>query len=491
MERLGPLDAYFLDLEDEDPHASLAIASVAVVDGPVPTHAEFVAAIRGRMPLVRRYRQRVVTVPFDIGRPVWVDDPDVDLDFHVRRTALPAPGDDAALERVVARVMAHRLDRARPLWEYWVIEGLAEGRWALLSKVHHCMVDGVSGNDLYRVVFDTTPEPASAVRDDWRPGPAPDTVDLLVDACGQLLRCPYDQIRLLAHALAAPGPLRHGLLDAARGLAALVTALSPAERTALSGPIGGARRYAVSRVPIADLKAVAKAHDVTLNDVYLAAVAGAFRDLLLRRGEEPRAGSVRSLVPVNVRVPGAEMTLDNRVSMLLPMLPVEYADPVERLRVAHGRVERLKASGESEIGATLTQLAALEPYPPLSLGLRLTLHLPQRWVTTVTTNVPGPRERVYILGRPIREILPYVPIADRLRIGVSLLTYDGTAAFGVTTDFTAVPDARQFADAIAGEIRTLVPSGATRAKRTAASRKESPDVQPRRHPARVGRGPAR
>jgi WS/DGAT/MGAT family acyltransferase len=477
MERLRPLDAYFLDLEDEDPHASLAIASVAVVDGPPPSHAEFTAAILGRLPLVSRYRQRVRTVPFDLGRPVWVDDPDVDLDFHIRRTALPAPGGDAELERVVSRVMSQRLDRDRPLWECWVIEGLAGGRWALLSKVHHCIVDGVTGNELYRLLFDTTPEPGAAVPDTWRPEPAPDLFGLLSDAFAQAMRLPIDQARAVAAAVATPRKLWRGVGDSVRGLVALSTALKPAAPTDLTGRIGTPRQYVVAQVPVAELVAVAKEHGVTLNDVYLAAVTAAFRDLLLRRGDEPSADAVRSLVPVNVRVPGEGLTLDNRISLMLPMLPVDFADPVNRLRTIHTRVTRLKEGKESEAGAVLTELAALEPYAPLSLGVRLAVRLPQRNIVTVTTNVPGPRQQLYMLGRPVARILPYVPIADRLRIGVSLLTYNGHAAFGVTTDRATVPDARRFADRIAEEVHVLAAASgagavATRTRRrTGAARR--------------------
>ena len=173
MDRLNPLDALFIDAEDEDPHTSMAIASIAVFEGPCPSHEEMLAFLAGRLPLVPRYRQKLRTVPFRLGRPVWVDDPHFDLGYHVRRTALPAPGEDQQLAALTARVMSQRLDRDHPLWEYWVAEGLAQGRWALISKMHHCMVDGISAADLYRVIFDPSPEPSPPAADGWAAGAEP------------------------------------------------------------------------------------------------------------------------------------------------------------------------------------------------------------------------------------------------------------------------------------------------------------------------------
>ena len=296
MEHLSPLDASFLDIEDRDPYASLAIASVAVIDGPAPSQGEFIDAIRGRLPLVPRYRQKVRRVPFDIGRPVWVDDPNVDLDYHLRRTALAAPGDDEALCRLVARVMSQRLDRERPLWETWVIEGLPEGRWAVLSKVHHCMVDGVSGNELYRLMFDPTPEPGGPVADTWTPQPAPSSATLVADALSELTASSVDQSRILLDSLRSPAMLVQRVSETFQGLATVVGSLMPVTRSSLIGPIGSSRRYALVRTPLADFKDVARALGVTFNDVVLATLAGAFRTVMIARGEDPGEETVRTLL---------------------------------------------------------------------------------------------------------------------------------------------------------------------------------------------------
>jgi diacylglycerol O-acyltransferase len=469
MEYLSPLDASFLDAEDEDPHASLAIASVAVLDGPAPGQAEFAAAIRGRLALVPRYRQKVHRVPFNLGRPVWADDPDFDLDFHLRRTALAEPGGDTALEALISRVMSQRLDRDRPLWEAWLIEGLPEGRWALLSKVHHCMIDGVSGNELYRLICDAGPEPRRPVPDRWQPAPPAGAADLTLDALGHLARIPFDQARWLAGAVRDPGRVARTLGGLARGAAALAESFRPVPPTALTGPLGRARRYAVARTPLAGITAVAAAHEVTVNDVYLAAVAGAFRRLLLARGEQPEAVTIRTLVPVSIRSGDARHVVDNRLSSLLVELPVEIEDGPLRLRAVHDRVTELRARHEVEAGAALFALAEQEPFAAVSFVIRAALRLPQRGIAAVTTNVPGPPVPLYILGRPIREILPYVPIADRLRVGVAVLTYAGQAAFGVTTDLASVPEAGDLARAIVDEIARLRPAVPARRRRPGAT----------------------
>jgi diacylglycerol O-acyltransferase len=453
---MSPLDAAFLNIEDEDGHVSMAISSVAILDGPPPSHEEFMAAMRDRLPLVPRYRQKVRQVPFDLGRPVWVDDPRFDLTHHVRRTALPEPGDDAALSRLMARVMSQRLDRDRPLWEYWVVEGLAGGRWALISKVHHCMVDGVSGTHLYYVLLDESPTGTrEPVEDGWQPAAEPSTLELIGDALRDLALNPVEQARLVGTALRAPLSTANRIAETMYGLTSLADALLPATPSSLTGPIGRSRRYAMARAPLADVLDIRRQAQVSLNDVVLAAISGAFRSLLCERGEEPDEHAIRSLVPVSVRAPGDEGIYDNRVSLLLAYLPVHLADPVERLHAVHRHVADLKAGKEAQAGAAMTALAGHEPFPPISWGMRLAARLPQRNIVTVTTNVPGPRRPLYLLGRQMVEVLPYVPIAAQLRIGISIFTYCDQVTFGITGDYDAAPDVERMARAIEDGIAAL------------------------------------
>ena len=474
MDRMSALDAAFLQAEDEEPGVSLAISSIAVFEGPAPTTAEFTKALTGRLPLIPRYRQKAREVPLDLGPPVWVDDPDFDLGYHLRRTALPAPGGDDELATLMGRIMSARLDRRRPLWEYWLVEGLAEGRWALVSKVHHCMVDGISGTDLYRVVLDATPQPGPATPDDWHPAPEPSALTLVATAALDLARLPVDTVRAVAGLARDPRALARQAAHAARGVGALAWALVPARRSSLSGPLSAERRFAFSRGRVADISAVRHALGGTFNDVVLAAVTSGFRELLLSRGERPAASTIRSLVPVSIRAQGDESIRDNRVSLMLARLPVDVADPRERLAVVRAEIDRLKDRHEAEAGAAALAVAAHEAFPAVAAPVRLAAHLPQRSVVTVTTNVPGPREPLYALGRRLVEIIPYVPIASRVRIGVSIFSYLDAVTFGVTGDYDAAADVRTLAAGIENGLRELLELAGKR-------------PAPARRPARSGR----
>ncbi|HUK68526.1 MAG TPA: wax ester/triacylglycerol synthase domain-containing protein, partial [Streptosporangiaceae bacterium] len=282
MDRLNPLDAQFIDAEDEDRHTSMAIASVAVFEGPTPSYDEVLAHLAGRLPLVPRYRQKLRTVPFRLGRPVWVDDPHFDLRYHLRRTALPKPGGDQQLSQLMARVMGQRLDRDYPLWEYWLVEGLAQDRWALISKVHHCMVDGISGTDLYRVIFDASPDPAPAVADGRRPVAAePSAVSLAAQAGLDMLLRPAREALALTAVLARPGEAVRQASQTARAVARLAESAWPAAGSSLSGPIGRQRRYTWARASLDDVKTIKRQLGGTVNDVVLAAISSGFRSLLL------------------------------------------------------------------------------------------------------------------------------------------------------------------------------------------------------------------
>jgi diacylglycerol O-acyltransferase len=463
---MSPLDAAFLQAEDEEPGASLAIGSIAVFDGPPPAHDEFAAVLAGRLPLIPRYRQRAREVPLDLGPPVWVDDGHFDLAYHLRRTALPAPGGDAELSALLGRVMSARLDRRRPLWEYWLVEGLRGGRWALLSKVHHCMVDGISGTDLYGVVLDPTAEIRPPGPDGWRPGPEPSDLRLAAVAVRDLALLPLRQAQALATAVRRPALLARHLRDTASGLVALSAAVRPAGRSSLAGPLSATRRFAFARGSVGDVAAVRRAHGGTFNDVVLAAVTGGFRALLLSRGERPTPDLVRTLVPVSTRAPGEENIRDNRVSLMLAMLPVDVADPAERLAVVRERLSRLKARHEAEAGAAVTALAEIEPFPLVATPVRVAAHLRQRSIVTVTTNVPGPRVPLYALGRRLVEVIPYVPIASTLRTGVAVFTYCGRLTVGITGDFDTAGDVTVLARGIEQSLAELVAAAPTATTRT-------------------------
>ncbi|HET9077585.1 MAG TPA: wax ester/triacylglycerol synthase family O-acyltransferase [Acidimicrobiales bacterium] len=456
MDRLSPLDAAFIEAEEEDRHTSMAIASIAVFEGPVPAYEEVVAVIGSHLPSVPRYRQKLRTVPWRLGPPVWVDDPDFDIHFHIRPTALPDPGGDPELAQLMSAVMAQRLDRDRPLWEYWMVTGLAGGHWALISKVHHCMVDGVSGTDLYRVMFDSpgsAPTPQQAV-------PGPGSLRLMARSAGEGLTLPLRAVQAATRLAVEPGRAWQQARSVARGAWAARTALAPAHRSSLSGPVGQQRHYTWVRLRLADVRAVRAELGGTINDVVLAAIAAGFRAMLLHRGEMPTPHMVPSLVPVSLRPPGGENVYDNEVSAMIVDLPVHVADPVEQLALIRRELSGLKDREEPRVGEALETLGRYVPYAAWAAFVRLGFRIPQREIVTVTTNVPGPRQTLYCLGRPLIEIIPYVPIASRVRVGVAIFSYRDDITFGITGDYTTTPDLQVLAHGIEEGLGSLLKAAA-------------------------------
>lgn len=449
MDRTSTLDSAFLQIEDA--HSALHIASVAIFAGPVPPHRSILDALGRRLDLAPRLRQRLVAVPFALGRPVWVDDPDFNLVHHVRRLSVPAPGGAEQLHEVVDIVLSEHLDHARPLWEDVVIEGLAEGRWALVTKVHHTMVDGIAGTDLLSTMLERSPlpdEPASA--EPWSPRPPPGRFELVSDALRNQAALRAGELR------AVPGAVRSVLhprtLGAAyqtgRGLLGFAQAVAPVSSSSLVGPLGRDRTYRWTEAGLDDVLFVHQRLGGTVNDLVLAIVTRAFRDLLIARGEDPAPHAVRCLVPVSVRKHQGQGVLDNEVSALLATLPVELEDPRDRLNEVAVRMRTTKASHEAETGEWVTRVADDLPPAAVTAFLHLAFRSPHRHLTTVATNVPGPPERLYLAGRPLLVTYPYVPIADRLRIGTAVTTYADKVLFGVTADTESTPDIAVFVDGL-------------------------------------------
>jgi WS/DGAT/MGAT family acyltransferase len=438
MDRMSPLDASFLHLEG--PVSPMHIGSVAVFEGPAPPAAELEAMVAGKLPAVPRYRQKVRFVPLDLGRPLWVDDPHFNLGYHVRHTALPSPGGDDELRNLVGRVMSQQLDRTKPLWEMWMVEGMEDGHWAIVSKVHHCMVDGVSGTDLLAVVLDQDPAPPPPEPDQWEPAPEPSNAALFTDAVRDRVVNPYEQFRALRSGLRGPRALRTQLGDVGKGLRSLVTAVRGSPETSLNGPIGPHRRWNWARSTLGDVKVVRTSLGGTVNDVVLTAITQGFRDLLLSRGEAVDGREVTTLVPVSVRTPGERGTYNNRVSAMFAQLPVGIADPVERLTSIRAQMDGLKESKQAVAGEVLTSLTGFAPPMLLAVGTRVASRASQRNVNTVTTNVPGPQFPLYAVGRQMLEAFPFVPLGGQIRIGIAIFSYNGMINFGVTGDYDAAPD---------------------------------------------------
>jgi WS/DGAT/MGAT family acyltransferase len=456
MDVMTPLDAAFLDAEDADPNISMAIASISIFEGSCPQFADITALVNAALPHATRYRQVVRPVPLSLGMPRWVDDQTFDVGRHLRHTALPAPGGDAELGHLMSRLMVQRLSRDRPLWEVWLVEGLAEGRWAMINKVHHCMVDGIAGVGLlHGMLSETRQSTAQPSYDAWQPAAAPGDREVVLDAVRDLASEPVQWGRGAVRAARHPRSSGAQARDIGRGLLTLSAAAIPEHPSSILGSTGQARKYRWTRTTLSDIARIRAAFGGTMNDVVLSVIAGAFRSLLIWRGERCDPHSVRSLVPVSVRTQSTRGVLDNEVSAMLPYLPVEVPDPVRRLQVMQDRMCGLKASKEALAGDALVRLARSEPPPLVSLAVRMGFRLPQRSIGTVTTNVPGPAHPLYALGRQLLEIYPYVPIASTLRFGIALLTYCGTVTFGVTADFDSTSDIDVFLHGIDRAISDL------------------------------------
>jgi WS/DGAT/MGAT family acyltransferase len=438
MQTMSPLDASFLHVEDDVTH--MHIGSVGIFEGPAPGPGEVQAAIKARLPLVPRYRQKVRFVPLALGRPVWVDDPHFNLAYHVRRTALPSPGGDQELRNLVGRVMSQQLDRAKPLWELWVAEGLDDGRWALISKTHHCMVDGVSATDVLSVILGDEPEPRFEASEGWQPTPEPSSAELVTHSLGRRAGSPYEGVRTVLAAARGPRRVASRAVDVARGFANLRPLLNPNTGTSLNGPIGPHRRWDWARAQLTEVKRIRQLHGGTVNDVVLAAITSGFRDLLRARDESLDGRIIRTLVPVSVRAEDERGVQNNKVSAMFAELPVAIEDPVERLHAVHEQMQDLKHSGQAVAAERLTALGGFAPAMLLSLGGRVATRLPQASVNTVTTNVPGPQHPLFLCGRRMLEAFPFVPLGGWVRIGVAIFSYDGGINFGVTGDFDTAPD---------------------------------------------------
>ncbi len=462
VDRLSPLDASFLFAE----HRTAAMHVGAVMTFAPPEHGSFdpdafTALIGHRLALVPRYRQKVREVPGGLGLPVWVDDPEFDLGYHVRRSALPVPGTEDVLLDLVGRLLARQLDRARPLWEVYLIEGLADGRFAVVTKTHHAMVDGMASMDIGAILLDLTPQPRETPDDDWRPAPEPSGLELAASAAAHALRRPRDVLDVAGRALtdvreaaSMVGKTMEGVLAAGRS-AATVRPVQP-----LNAATGQQRRYGMCRTSLAQHRAVRKAHGGTVNDVVLAVVAGALRRWLISRGEPLTADTaVRAMVPVSVRARargGAAPVAGNSISAYLVDLPVTADDPIARLAVLREAMEVHKRSGQAVGAAALMRLVGLAPPIVHSLGARLASQYSSNFYNVLVTNVPGPPRPLYAMGARMLDMFPVVPLGGGQAVAIGITSYDGGVHYGFTADRDALPDVDVLAGFVADSLAELV-----------------------------------
>jgi diacylglycerol O-acyltransferase / wax synthase len=458
-DRLTGLDASFLHLES--PSAHMHVAGVMLFDGSPPEHDELVEAISGRLHLVPRYRQRLAPVPFGQGRPRWVDDPHLNLDYHVRSTALPAPGSEDQLKALAGRVFSQRLDRDKPLWELWVVEGLDGGeRFAVLSKTHHALVDGISGVDIMSVLFDASPEPEAPPDPGkrWLPRPLPSRTQLLAEALIERATVPAEIVRGVRAAFRAPRRIAGAAVGSLAGVGAMAWAgINAAPSSPYNEPIGPHRRFTWVRVSLADVKAIKDALGGTVNDVMLAIVAGGLGRDLRRRGVDVRGLELKAMVPVSVRAQEARGALGNQVAAMMAPLPVGAEDPVTRFETINTAMRRLKEGGQAVGAKVMTDLSGFAPPNIMSQAARVVAR--QRFFNVVVTNVPGPQFPLYLMGREMIEAFPMVPLLDRQALGVAIMSYNGHINFGLVGDYDVMADIDQLAKDFRASLLELAEAG--------------------------------
>jgi WS/DGAT/MGAT family acyltransferase len=460
-DRLTGIDTSFLHMERAGAH--MHVASVSIFEGPAPHHAEFRDHIAARLHLVPRFRQKLRFVPLGQGRPVWVDDPHLNLSYHVRQTALPAPGSEEQLRNLAARIFSQQLDRSKPLWELWLVEGVAGGRFAIIGKSHHALVDGVSGVDITTVLFDVEKEPANppAQPPKWAPRPEPTDLQLLSDALRERATSPREIVRGMRAALRGPRQVMRGLRDTSKMVGAGISA----PHSLFNVPIGSHRRIAFVRADLGQLKAIKNEHGGTVNDVVLSVVTGALGNYLRARGHDTEDLELRAMVPVSVRAEEEHGALGNRISAMMAPLPVWCQEPVQRLRLVTETMGDLKGSGQAVGAEILTRLVDFAPTTIASQAARL--QPAQRFFNLVVTNVPGPQFPLYVLGRQMESIFPLVPLARRQALCVGIMSYNGQVDFGLIGDYDAMADLDSFALDLEG---ALAEFGGATAGRTAAQR---------------------
>jgi diacylglycerol O-acyltransferase len=460
-DRLSPLDVSFLYFEE--PTTPMHVGGVAVFQSPEHgfDYERLVDLISDRIAFVPRYRQRIRWVPGRLANPVWVDDEHFDVNYHVRRSALPRPGTDQQLNELVARVQSRRLDRTRPLWEMYLVEGLSGNRFALVTKTHHAMVDGIAAVDIAQVILSTSPELQDTPVDTWRPDSEPSWLELVAGAVGETVRRPAAVIDTLRGGISDVRSTADRLGSAAGGLfAAARTAARPAPESPLNAVIGEHRRYATVTLDLDDHRRVRKTHGGTVNDVVLATVAGALRAWLLTRGETVRTSTtVRAMVPVSIRgevegKTGAQF--GNRVASYLVDLPVGEPSPVMRLHQVSYRMRAHKETGQAVGASALAGLAGFAPPTLHSLGARVASGLSKRWFNVVVTNVPGPQQPLYAGEARMLAAFPVVPLAKGQAVSIGLTSYDGKVFYGLNADRDAMPDVAVLAQCIEDSLAELV-----------------------------------
>jgi WS/DGAT/MGAT family acyltransferase len=458
-DKLTALDNSFLLLEK--PNSYMHVAGTQIhKTGPLRTEGGGVDAARIRKLLaallhrIPRYRQKLAWIPFE-NHPVWVDDDNFNLDYHLRHTGLPRPGTEEQLKRLSARIMQQHLDRSRPLWEMWIVEGLEDDRFAIISKTHHCMIDGASGVDIMRVLMSPEPDDRIPEEPNWVPRPAPSGLELMGHEFLRRARLPIEILRGAVSAMRTAESVRFDVMTRIRAVTeALGGSLRLPSETPLNREIGPHRRFDWMTMDLADIKKLRKSLGGSLNDIVLTIVTGAVRSFMRARHVNPDKLDFRVMAPVSVRSESERGVLGNRVSAWIVPLPIGETDRRVQLERITERTTRLKESNSAVGAAVLTQAAEYTPSTLLALGARnMTRLLP---FNLVVTNVPGPQVPMYMIGAELLECFPHVPLTDRLGLGIALMSYNGKLCWGFNADYDLVPDLREFVAAIEASFNELM-----------------------------------
>jgi len=417
--------------------------------------------VRGRLSLVPRFRQRLVVPPLEAGRPLWADDVNFNLTYHVRHTGLPAPGGEEELKRLAGRVFSQKLDRSKPLWELWLVQELERNRFAILTKTHHAMVDGISGVDIGSVLFDVEPVPEpTAVEDDWAPKPEPSPAELVARGARDLAAVPVGLVERAAEAVRHPETAARRVMEAVEAVGEVAGAFAdPAPDVPLNQPIGPHRRFVWARGDLEAFKRIKNALGGTVNDVVLAVVTGALREWLQGRGIRTEGLEMRALVPVSIRGEDDHGQLGNRIAAMRGPLPVYVEDPVRRLRIVSEEMEGVKRSKQA-LGAEV--ISRFNDFaPPTLLAQASRINFSTRLFNTIVTNVPGPQIPLYVLGRELEEVFPVAFLPENHALAVAIMSYNGRINFGLLADYDSMEDVDELAEGLTNSLAELEEAAAT------------------------------
>jgi diacylglycerol O-acyltransferase len=454
LQRLSSIDASFLTNESSDSH--MHVGAVLIFEGPPPTYDDFLDHVRQRLHLVPRFRQKLATPPAQMGRPFWVDDPNFNLAYHVRHSALPAPGSEEQLRNIAGRLFSQALDRSKPLWEMWLVQGLEKNRFALINKTHHALVDGVAGVDIATVLFDVKPVPEQTEPDTpWIASPPPSSAELAARGAAELIETPFKLTRRALRAARHPFTTAKRVTESVEALGEVAwNFTNPAPELPLNVDIGSHRRFAWTRSHLDDFKRIKDALGGTVNDVVLTVVSGALRSWLHSRVIRTEGLELRALVPVSIRAEDEHGQLGNKIAAMRGPLPVYVEDPVKRLGIVRAAMDDLKDSKQA-LGAEV--ISRFNDFaPPTLLAQAARINFSTRLFNLIVTNVPGPQIPLYVLGRELQDVFPVAFLPEHHALAIAIMSYNGRINFGLLADYDSMEDVDLIGEALSRSLQELL-----------------------------------